>query len=221
MHASAPRPYARCQSLATAFVFFIGALGTQAGAQTLTQGQPPASTQSSGPADATAQVEPSAPVEPGIQLQASALAQALQHAQVFDRAQNPSAQAPSPAPAPPNQDTTYGKPTTEGRIWRASFIAAIAAHGADLSTTAWCRGQNLCEEANPVLKWADDNPITLGFAKMGFAAAVQLIPYWIMRSGHRQTAIWINVGQVILFSAIAAHNANLAVYPPTAVYPGK
>ena len=92
---------------------------------------------------------------------------------------------------------------------RASMVAAIAAHGADLSTTAWCRGANTCHEQNPALRWAQHDPVALGFAKMGIAAGLQVVTYKLAQS-HPRWAFWSNVAQTVTFSWIAARNRRLS-----------
>ena len=104
-------------------------------------------------------------------------------------------------------------PSADARPWfRWTTAGAIAAHGADLSTTAWCRGANTCHEANPALRWAEDSPMALGVTKMGVAAGLQLLNYRIWKT-HPKTALAINVGQMILFSAIAVRNTR--TLPPS------
>ena len=98
--------------------------------------------------------------------------------------------------------------------FRASFVTAIAAHGADLSTTAWCRGANTCVEVNPVHRWAQNSPVKLGLSKMGIAGALQLAPYWLHRKGHKKAAFWFNVGQTVAFTGLAIRNARLVSTHP-------
>jgi hypothetical protein len=91
---------------------------------------------------------------------------------------------------------------------RASMVAAIAAQGADLSTTAYCLGAKTCHELNPALAWAQDKPIALGFAKMGIAAGLQVLT-WKLSKTHPRAAFWGNVAQCVVFSGIAVRNARL------------
>lgn len=101
-------------------------------------------------------------------------------------------------------------PVPSDRALRISFAAAITAHGLDVTTTAWCRAQGTCREANPALRWAADRPLTLGLAKMGTAAAMQLVPYHLARRGHLKAAFWFNVAQTCVFTSIAIRNARHA-----------
>lgn len=91
---------------------------------------------------------------------------------------------------------------------RASFVTAIAAHTADITTTAYCLGARSCREMNPALRWTESRPVVLGLAKGAMAGALQLIPYHLQKRGHRKAAFWFNVGQTIGFTALAIRNAR-------------
>src|SRR5690606_37163227 len=45
------------------------------------------------------------------------------------------------------------------RVLRISFAGAIAAHTADITTTAYCLGQCTCHAVNPALRWAERKPV--------------------------------------------------------------
>lgn len=94
------------------------------------------------------------------------------------------------------------------RALRASFVAAVAAHTADITTTAYCLGARTCREANPALRWAESRPVALGLTKGAMAGALQLIPYHLQKRGHRKAAFWFNVGQAVGFTALAIRNAR-------------
>ncbi len=96
------------------------------------------------------------------------------------------------------------------RAFRLSFVGAIAAHTADITTTAYCLGQRTCHEVNPALKWAEHRPLALGLTKGATAGAMQLIPYWLDKKGHRRWAFVINVAQTVGFTALAIRNARLS-----------
>ena len=68
-----------------------------------------------------------------------------------------------PTEAPSNQ---IGGHEAHGLLYRLSFASAVVAHGADLSTTAWCLGKATCVEANPALGWASDKPIPLAVSPL-------------------------------------------------------
>lgn len=96
------------------------------------------------------------------------------------------------------------------RALRISFAAAIAAHTADITTTAYCLGQRTCHEVNPALRWAERKPVALGLTKGAIAAGLQLIPYHLAKRGHRKAAFWVNVAQTCAFTSIAVRNARHA-----------
>ena len=50
-------------------------------------------------------------------------------------------------------------------LLKASFVFAIAGHGADLASTEHCLGAGKCREANPWLA-RYDSPVRFGVAKM-------------------------------------------------------
>ena len=98
--------------------------------------------------------------------------------------------------------------------YRVSLAAAITAHGADLSTTAWCRGAGTCREVNPALRWAQDDAVALGLTKMGLAAGLALASHKWIKPRSRRAAFWFNVGQAVAFTAIAVRNARTTREPP-------
>ena len=111
-----------------------------------------------------------------------------------------------PTEAPSNQ---IGGHEAHGLLYRLSFASAVVAHGADLSTTAWCLGKATCVEANPALGWASDKPIPLAVVKMGTAAGLLLITHRIGRS-RPKLAMWLNVAQTVAFSALAVRNSRFS-----------
>ena len=105
---------------------------------------------------------------------------------------------------------TFSAPASaKGRTFRLSLVAAIAAHTADITTTAYCLGQGTCREANPALRWAEDKPVALGLTKGAMAGSLQLIPAYLARHGHEKWAIVFNVAQTVAFTGIAMRNARM------------
>jgi hypothetical protein len=93
--------------------------------------------------------------------------------------------------------------------FRASMVAAIAAHGADLSSTEHCLGAGRCTELNPWLA-RFDQPAVFGAAKMAVAGLSLWGTAKLKDAGHPKLAIAANVGQAIGFSLIAWHNARVS-----------
>lgn len=92
-------------------------------------------------------------------------------------------------------------------LFRASMVAAMAAHGADLATTEYCIGSTACREMNPFLL-RFHQPAAFGAAKMGIAAG-QL---WLVSKMHElwpRAALFVNIVTTATFSVIAAHNARV------------
>lgn len=50
----------------------------------------------------------------------------------------------------------------------AALSAHVLAQSADATTTAWGRGAGM-KEANPAMRWAANDPLTLALVKGGFA----------------------------------------------------
>ena len=92
-------------------------------------------------------------------------------------------------------------------VFRASLVAAVAAHGADLASTENCLGSGRCRELNPWLA-RFDNPATFGAVKMGIAA-LSLWGTAKLHESHPKWAIAVNVAQAVGFSLVAAHNARV------------
>ena len=97
----------------------------------------------------------------------------------------------------------------QDRAFRASLVAAVAAHGADLATTEWCIGRGTCHESNPWLA-RFDHPAAFGVAKMGTAAMTLWLTAKIKDAGHPKVATWMNVVTTGLLAGVAAHNSRIA-----------
>ncbi len=91
-------------------------------------------------------------------------------------------------------------------IYHVSVITAIAAHGADLSTTEFCLGKGSCKELNPWLGHWSTQPAPFGAMKMGIAAfslwATSKIP-------NKTIATIANFGMTAAFAGIAYHNVKV------------
>jgi len=92
-------------------------------------------------------------------------------------------------------------------LFRASMVAAVAAHGADLATTEHCLGSGRCKEMNNFLA-RFDRPLTFGAVKMGLAAG-QLWLVAHFQPTHPKLAIVTNILTTVTFSYIAVHNARV------------
>lgn len=107
----------------------------------------------------------------------------------------------------------------QDRTFRASLVAAVAAHGMDLATSMDLIGQSRAvermgqprryREMNPYLGHASENPLVFGLVKMGTAAGSLWLTAKIHDAGHRKIAIVMNVAQTVALSAVAAHNYRI------------
>ncbi|MPY91349.1 MAG: hypothetical protein GEU99_25995 [Luteitalea sp.] len=59
----------------------------------------------------------------------------------------------------------------------------------DLSTTAYGIGTGAVKEANPLMRWAADDPVMLASVKVGGAAGLDWALREIAKRGNRKTAI--------------------------------
>jgi hypothetical protein len=92
--------------------------------------------------------------------------------------------------------------------YRASQVAALAAHGADLGTTAALLRHDGFREANPALRWASDRPAMLGATKMALAAGSLWLSHELYRRKHRRWAIASNLITTALITTVAVRNAR-------------
>ncbi len=98
--------------------------------------------------------------------------------------------------------------SAQDTAFRASMVAAIAAHGADLATTENCLGAGRCTEMNQFLL-RFQQPGVFGAVKMGIAA----LQLWGVAKLHEthpviaQIANWSTAG---IFAGIAVHNARVS-----------
>ena len=88
-----------------------------------------------------------------------------------------------------------------------SFVFAIGAHGADLGSTMHCIGARRCREMNPWLA-RFDHPAAFGFAKMGSAAATELLVAK-MATQHPKLAVVANLAIGAAFTGLAWRNARV------------
>jgi len=99
--------------------------------------------------------------------------------------------------------------TEHQTLFRASMVAAMAAHGSDLASTEHCLGAKTCLEQNKFLA-RFDQPAAFGAAKMGLAA-VQL---WLVAKfndrGWTKAAIAVNLATTAAFTGIAIHNSRVS-----------
>ena len=91
-------------------------------------------------------------------------------------------------------------------VFRASLVAAIAAHGADLATTEFCLGAKRCMEQNKFLA-RFDQPAVFGAVKMGLAG-LQLWGTAKLHERNRTLAILVNIASTAVYTGIAIHNTR-------------
>lgn len=92
--------------------------------------------------------------------------------------------------------------------FRASMVAAVVAHAADLAETQRCLGSGRCREVNPWLA-RFESPSAFAVAQMGVVSA-QL---WALAKLHERKpklATAINFATAGVFAGIAVHNAKVA-----------
>ena len=97
----------------------------------------------------------------------------------------------------------------EQSVFRASLVAAIAAHGSDLATTEYCLGAKTCHETNPFLL-RFDNPIAFGAVKMGSAGLALWVTAKVHDAHHERIALLMNMVTTVGLGMVAAHNARIA-----------
>lgn len=98
--------------------------------------------------------------------------------------------------------------TSPDNVFRASLVAAVVAHSADLSETQNCLGSGRCKEANPWLA-RFKSPSGFAVAKMT-VASLSLWGTAKLHESHPRWAIAVNVAQAVGFSVIAARNARVS-----------
>lgn len=96
--------------------------------------------------------------------------------------------------------------SAEDKLFRASLVSAIAAHGADLATTEHCLGSGRCRELNPFLL-RFEQPAVFGAVKMG-VAGLSLWATAKLHDSHPRWAIAANVAQTVGFTWIAVRNTR-------------
>lgn len=94
-----------------------------------------------------------------------------------------------------------------GEPWwyRASQLAAGAAHGADLATTEYCLGAATCRETNAALIRFSNNPLKFGVFKAGIATAGLIATDKI---ANRKLGAIVNYAVAGFFFTIAARNTQ-------------
>ena len=95
------------------------------------------------------------------------------------------------------------------RITQAAVGVSIVAHAADLTTTAHllaCCGDRF-REANPLYRWAEDKPASMAIMKMSTAVAVNAVIVKMAKTKPK-TALVLALGQLVLVSVSARHNAK-------------
>lgn len=107
--------------------------------------------------------------------------------------------APLSAVAPPS-------PSDPGWL-HAAVAGSIIAHAADISTTMYCRGARTCSEANPALRWLQDQPIAFAAAKMTVAVGMN---YALLRlhKRHPKLTLALALAQVGGYGYISYRNAQ-------------
>jgi hypothetical protein len=96
----------------------------------------------------------------------------------------------------------------EDTAFRASMVAAVVAHAADLSVTQRCLGSGRCREVNPWLG-RFQQPIPFAVAKMTVAS----LGLWASAKLHERHPRWalaLNIGVAGAYTAITVHNSRVA-----------
>lgn len=97
--------------------------------------------------------------------------------------------------------------SAEDKLFRATLVSAVVAHGMDLAETQRCLGAGRCRELNPWLARVE-SPSGFAIAKMGLASGT----LWAtakLHELHPRLAILANVAQTVTFSWIAVRNARV------------
>ncbi len=97
--------------------------------------------------------------------------------------------------------------SAQDTAFRASMVAAVAAHGADLATTENCLGAGRCRELNKFLL-RFDQPGVFGAVKMG-VAALSLWGVAKLHDSHPKIAQIVNWSTAAVFTGIAVHNTRV------------
>lgn len=100
----------------------------------------------------------------------------------------------------------------QDKVFRASLVAAVAAHGADLASTENCLGAGSCHETNPFLL-RFKNPVAFGAVKMGTAGLALWVTAKVHDAHHERIAILMNLITTVGLSYVAGHNARVANEP--------
>ena len=95
------------------------------------------------------------------------------------------------------------------RVTQTAVGVSLVAHAVDLTTTAHllaCCGGRF-SEANPLYRWADGRPASMAIVKMTTAVAVNAAILTMARTKPK-TALILALGQMVLVSVSARHNAQ-------------
>ena len=95
----------------------------------------------------------------------------------------------------------------DSRWLHAALGAFMAAQGADLASSMWCRGAATCQEANPILRPMQDAPVGFGATKMTIAAGQT----WLllrMHNEHPKLALILTLSGTALYTGLALRNAT-------------
>jgi hypothetical protein len=85
-------------------------------------------------------------------------------------------------------------------------VSMLTAQVFDLSTTTYGIGAGVVTEANPLMRWAADEPIGLAAMKLGSAAALDWSVRTLARRGKRKTALMLGIGLAASTFVVSAHN---------------
>ena len=106
------------------------------------------------------------------------------------------------------QLSTIQLPEPHELLIHGAIGASIVAHATDISTTMYCRGARKCEEWNPVLKWAQDEPILFAATKMGVAVGINYALIKLHKK-HPKVVFTLAVAQTIGYGLLSYHNSKL------------
>ena len=111
--------------------------------------------------------------------------------------------AVDPVEAQSLAETQDARPDTALTVVRASLLTSQVF---DLSTTTYGIGAGVVTEANPLMRWAADEPIGLAAMKLGSAAALDWSVRTLAKRGKRKTALLLGIGLAASTFVVSMHN---------------
>lgn len=82
----------------------------------------------------------------------------------------------------------------------------MIAMGIDMTTTMYCTGARLCEEANPLLRPLQDTPVGFGLVKTSVAVAQAALS--LKYHARHRSVRWITILSIGFYSWVIIHNTR-------------